>query len=216
MAGAVKFLLLELLPESDRATVLNQLKMQRFARGQIVYERDGPCMDVFFIFEGKIRVDSQDQTGEVAFFDYRYPGWFIGWFSAIAEQPQPVTATAAEDSLLGRMAGPEFMGMVLSRRELSRYMMRMMGERLISDARRISNLIVLDALRRVAADILERAAGGVTVIEVPDRVDWAARLGMTRQTLATQLTVLRRRGFIRIDGNKVYISDVVQIAELVG
>jgi CRP-like cAMP-binding protein len=158
----------------------------------------------------------QDQTGEVAFFDYRHPGWFIGWFSAIAEQPQPVTATAVENTLLGRMAGPEFAGMVLGRRELSAYMLRMMGERLISDARRISNLIVLDALRRLAADLIERAKDGGTVVEVPDRVDWRARLGVTRQTLATQLAILRRRSLISIDGNRIHILDANHLAELVG
>jgi CRP-like cAMP-binding protein len=172
-------------------------------------------MDAFFIFEGKIRVDAQDQNGEVAFFDYRYPGWFIGWFSAIAEQPQPVTATAMEESLLGRMAGPAFMAMVLAKRELSAYMLRMMGERLISDTRRISQLIVLDALRRVAAEIVGRARG-TAVIEVPDRVDLAARLGMTRETLAKQLSELRRRGLIRIAGNKIHVLDPQQLTDLVG
>jgi CRP-like cAMP-binding protein len=147
---------------------------------------------------------------------YRFPGGCIGWFSAITGQPQPVTATAAEKSLLGRIAGPEFMSMVLARRELSAYMLHMMAERLVSDTKRISNLIVLDALRRVAADILERAGGVGQVIEVPDRVDLASRLGMTRQTLGTQLTSLRRRGLIRIEGNKIYILDAKQLAELVG
>jgi CRP-like cAMP-binding protein len=215
MSGNVKFPLLELLPEEERLLILGRLKMQKYAAGEIVYERDGPCMDAFFIFEGKIRVDAQDQNGEVAFFDYRYPGWVIGWFSAIAEQPQPVTATAMEESLLGRMAGPAFMAMVLAKRELSAYMLRMMGERLISDTRRISQLIVLDALRRVAAEIVGRARG-TAVIEVPDRVDLAARLGMTRETLAKQLSELRRRGLIRIAGNKIHVLDPQQLTDLVG
>jgi len=120
-----------------------------------------------------------------------------------------------EESLLGRMAGPAFMAMVLAKRELSAYMLRMMGERLISDTRRISQLIVLDALRRVAAEIVGRARG-TAVIEVPDRVDLAARLGMTRETLAKQLSELRRRGLIRIAGNKIHVLDPQQLTDLVG
>jgi len=215
MTGAVKFPLLELLTEPDRLAVLGTLKMLKFEAGQVVYERDGPCMDAFFIFEGKIRIDMRDQNGEVAFFDYRYPGSFIGWFSAITDLPQPVTTSAMEKSLLGRMPGPAFMAMVLARRDLSAYMLRMMGERLISDTKRIGHLIVLDALRRVAAEILERARGAPVII-VPPRVDMAARLGMTRETLAKQLSELGRRGLIRVDGNKVDILDARQLAELVG
>ena len=216
MSGNVKFPLLELLPEDERLLILERLKMLKYGAGEIVYERDGPCMDVFFIFEGKIRVDMQDQRGEVAFFDYRHPGCFIGWFSAITEQPQPVTATAVEKSLLGRLAGPEFMAMVLANRDVSAFMLRFMASRLISETRRITNLIVLDAVRRVAAEILERARVAGPMIEVPERVDWAARLGMTRQTLAKQLSTLRRRGLIRIDGNKIHILDAKQLADLVG
>ena len=215
MFGDVKFPLLELLPESERLTVLGGLKMLKLEPGQAVYERGGPCTDVFFIFEGKIRIDMQDQHGEMAFFDYRYPGWFIGWFAAITELPQPVTSTAVEKCLLGRMPGPEFMGMVLARRELCAYMLRMMGERLISDTKRISYLIVLDAWRRLAAEILDRSRGA-PVATMPPRVDLAARLGMTRETLAKQVSELSRRGLIRVEGNKVHILDAKQLADLVG
>ena len=215
MTDSVTFSLLELLPAPDKARVLSGLKMQKYAAGEIVYERGGPCMDVFFIFEGKIRVDMQDQSGEVAFFDERPPGWFIGWFSAITNLPQPVTCTAVEKSLLGRMVGAEFMEMVLARRETSAFMLRLLGERVVEDAKRISNLIVLDALRRAAAEILERMSKGGAVVEVPDRVDLAARLGMTRETLAKQLSELRRRGLIRIDGNKIHVLDAAQLAEIV-
>lgn len=214
MQELVKFPLLELLPEAEKQTVLSGLKMQKFDVGETIHDRDERS-DVFFIFEGKIRIDMQDQHGEFAFFDYRYPGSFIGWFSALTDLPQPVTTTAMQKSLLGRMPGPAFMGMILARREVCAYMLRMMAERLISDTRRISNLIVLDALRRVAAEILERA-NGTPVAQVPARVDWAARLGMTRPTLAKQLSELRRRGCIRIDGNNIKILDAQQLANLVG
>jgi CRP/FNR family transcriptional regulator, dissimilatory nitrate respiration regulator len=211
----VKFPLLELLPEDERREVLSGLKREKYNAGQVVYERGGPCMDVFFIFEGKIRVDVQDQNGEVAFFDNRFPGWFIGWFSAITDMPQPVTATAMEKRLLGRMLAAEFMEMILARRELSALMLRLMGERLVSDAKRISHLIVIDALRRVAAEVIERATVVGAVVELPERVDLAARLGMTRQTLATQLSELQRRGLIRIAGNRIQVLDAQQLADLV-
>jgi len=137
----VKFPLLELLPEAEKQTVISGLKMQKFDVGETIHERDERS-DVYFIFEGKIRIDMQDQHGEFAFFDYRYPGSFIGWFSALTDMPQPVTTTAMQKSLLGRMPGPAFMGMILARREVCAYMLQMMAERLISDTRRISNLIV--------------------------------------------------------------------------
>jgi CRP-like cAMP-binding protein len=113
------------------------------------------------------------------------------------------------------MLAAEFMEMILARRELSALMLRLMGERLVSDAKRISHLIVIDALRRVAAEVIERATVVGAVVELPERVDLAARLGMTRQTLATQLSELQRRGLIRIAGNRIQVLDAQQLADLV-
>jgi CRP/FNR family cyclic AMP-dependent transcriptional regulator len=214
MSGNVKFPLLELLPEADRAAVMSGLKMLKFDAGQTIHER-GVNTDVFFIFEGKIRVDMQDQHGNVAFFDYRLPGMFIGWFSACSGLAQPLATTASEKCLLGRMPGAEFMGMICARPELSRYMHKFNCELLILYALRISNLIVRDPLRRVAAEIIDRAKSE-TIIEVPSRVDWASRLGMTRPTLSKRLSELRRRGLIRIEGDRIEILDARQLAELIG
>lgn len=216
MPGNVKFPLLELLPAADRTMVISRLKIQKFDAGQVIYERGVVCREVFFIFEGKIRSEAQDVDGDMAFFHARGPGEIIGIYSAITDEPQPVTTAAVQKSQLGRLPGPEFMAMVLTNRDLSAFMLRLLASRLIAETRRITYLIVLDALRRVAAEILERARLAGPVIEVPNRVDLAARLGMTRQTLATQLSTLRRRGLIRIEGNRVEILDAWQLAELVG
>lgn len=216
MLGHVKFPLLELLSEVDRAAVISRLKMQKFDAGQVIYERGVVCREVFFIFEGKIRAEAQDVHGDMAFFHARGPGEIIGIYSAVTDEPQPVTTAAVRKSQLGRLPGPEFMAMVLANRDLSAFMLRLLASRLISETRRITYLIVLDALRRVAAEILERARVAGPVIEVPERVDLAARLGMTRETLAKQLSELRRRGLIRIAGNKIHVLDAQQLADLVG
>jgi len=216
MQGNVKFPLLELLPEADRAAVMSRLKMQKFDAGQVVYERGVVCRDVFFIFEGKIRSEAQDLHGDIAFFNARGPGEIIGMYSAITDEPQPVTTAAVKKSSLGRLAGPEFMAMVLANRNISAFMLRLLASRLISEYKRITYLIVLDALRRVAAEILERSRVAGPVIEVPPRVDLAARLGMTRETLAKQLSELRRRELIRITGNKIHVLDTQKLADLVG
>jgi CRP-like cAMP-binding protein len=214
MSSNVKFPILELLPEADRVAVISRLKMLKYAGGEIVYERGGPCRDVFFIFDGRIRIDTHAAQGDMAFFHSRGPGEMVGFYSAITEAPQPVTATAMEQSRLGRMAGPEFTGMILSNRAQSAFMLRLLAGMLVSETKRIAHLITLDALQRAAAEILERAVGGIA--EIPPRVELASRLGMTRETLAKQLSELRRRGLIRIEDDKIEILDAKQLADLVG
>jgi CRP/FNR family cyclic AMP-dependent transcriptional regulator len=213
----VAFPLLELLPASEKSAVLQNIRTQEYAMGEVVYERAGPCTDVFFIHEGKIRIDAQDPDGEMVYFDSHGRGGMIGFYSAITGQPQPVTATAIVKSVLGRMSADDFTNLVVGNRELSAYMLKLVTGMLLSETRRITHLIVLSALQRVAAEILERVGSdGSLLIEVPARVELAARIGITRETLAKQLSELRKRGLIAIEQNKIQVLDAKELAELVG
>jgi CRP-like cAMP-binding protein len=139
----------------------------------------------------------------------------IGYYSAITGKPQAVTATAVRASRLGRLPASEFMELLLAHPEMAHYMLQLVTEMLVSETKRIAHLITLPALPRVAAELLERAEVMGAVVEVPERVELAARLGMTRPTLAKRLSELRRRGIIRIEGNKIHVLDAKQLAELV-
>jgi CRP/FNR family transcriptional regulator, cyclic AMP receptor protein len=214
-ADDVKFPLLELLPTPKKSAVLDQLRMQKYGRGEMVYERAGDCKDVFFICDGRVRIDTHDPHGEVAYYHARGPGEMIGYYSAITGKPQAVTATAVRASRLGRLPASEFMELLLAHPEMAHYMLQLVTEMLVSETKRIAHLITLPALPRVAAELLERAEVMGAVVEVPERVELAARLGMTRPTLAKRLSELRRRGIIRIEGNKIHVLDAKQLAELV-
>src|SRR5262245_8948318 len=122
--SAVKFPLFDLLPDAERQQQHQKLKMVRYGAGEVIYERGGECMDVFFIFEGLVKVDISAMCGNTAFFHYRRPGDCIGWYAAFTGKPQPVTAWCAEPSYAGRMGAADFVEMVLSRRELSAYMLK--------------------------------------------------------------------------------------------
>jgi CRP-like cAMP-binding protein len=93
--------------------------------------------------------------GNTAFFHYRRAGEMIGYYAAITGKPQAVTATAAEPSWLGRMPAADFMEMILSRRNLSTYMLRTVTGLLRSETNRLRHLILFDAHCRVAAELLE-------------------------------------------------------------
>jgi CRP-like cAMP-binding protein len=191
--------------------------MLRFGADQVVYERGSDCLDVFFIFEGLIRIDRCARRGDMAFFHYRRPGQIVGYYSAITGKAQGLTATAAEPALLGRMGASDFNEMILSRRPLSAYMLRMVTALLRSESNRISHLILLDACARVAAELLEHLEdkGGKTV-HIEDRAEFAARIGMSRETtLARHLSALQRRGLLAVQGHEIHILDAAQLAEIV-
>jgi CRP/FNR family transcriptional regulator, cyclic AMP receptor protein len=211
---AVTFPLYELLPEDERQRQICRLKMEKYHAGQIIHDRGGDCFDAFFIFEGRVRIDSSTAEGESVFFWYRRPGAMLGWWAAVGEKPQPVTATAADEVLLGRLKQAEFMDLVLSRRETSAWMLKFATQQLLGEVDRIRCLMIMGARRRVAAELVGYASdSGSDVVEAPERIDLASRLGMTRETLSRILSELQKEGLIKVDGKKIRILDMHHLIE---
>lgn len=211
----VKFALLELLPEPERTAELKKLKFRNYHAGQALYEQ-GDISDLYFIFSGKVRIGTDGADGETAFFRHRSAGDFIGFYSAFTGKGQPVTALAVEDTRIGLMAAAAFVEMVLSNRALSEYMLKRVSLMLVAETNRISDMILLEASRRVAAELVRRAAESGNIFEIPGRQELASRLGMKRETLARHLSDLQKRRIITIEIRKVEILDVEQLADLVG
>jgi len=211
---AVTFPLFELLPEDERQRKISKLKMEKYRSGSAIFERGGDCTDTFFVFEGRIRIDTSNADGDTAFFYHRHPGQMIGWWASVTGMPHPNTATAVGDVVLGRLAAAEFMELVLGRRELSAWMLKFATSTLRAESNRIRYLTIMDAARRVAAGLLEyRTESGNTVVEVPERDELASRLGMTRETLARNLSDLQKRGLIKVSGQKIQILQLNKLIE---
>jgi CRP/FNR family transcriptional regulator len=180
----------------------------------VVFERGGDCTDTFFVFEGRIRIDTSNADGDTAFFYYRHPGQMIGWWASVTGMRHPNTATAVGDVVLGRLAAQEFMELVLSRRELSAWMLKFATTTLRAESNRIRYLTIMDAPRRVAAGLLEYVTESKnSVVEVPERDELASRIGMTRETLARNLSDLQKRGLIKVQGQRITILQLDKLIE---
>ena len=216
MNSKVIFSLLEPLPEQERRRVLDQMQMQKLKDGQVIYECGEKCTDAFFIFEGKVKFCTFGPEGKMAFFWHRNPGGLFGFYSAITGLPQTITAIAVGKSVVGRMASAQFMDLVLGHRALSEYMLKLVTNMLRAESNRITYLVTMEAHLRVVSEILDYAAtSGNSVINPPGRVELAAWLGMTRETLARHLSELSKKGLIAIEKDKIRILDIQQLAEMI-
>jgi CRP/FNR family cyclic AMP-dependent transcriptional regulator len=213
----ITFPLLELLPDNEKARVLTKLVMQEYAAGEAIYQRGENCTDAFFVFEGKVKVCTFGTTGEMAYFWDKLPGDFFGYYSAITEKPQTVQTTAVENTILGRMSGRDFTDMIVSDKNLSRFMLKYITEILRSETSRVTDLLIMTAPQRVAATILESVTeSGSASVNIPARAELASRLGMTRETLARHLSHLSKKGVIEIKKDEIAILDLPKLSEIVG
>lgn len=217
MKEKIKFPLLELLAKNEKERVLESLVREEYSAGETIYERDEDCTDAFFVFEGRVKVCTIGPAGEMAYFWDKLPGDFFGYYSAITGKPQTVQTTAVENTVLGRMSGPDFMNMVVSDKNLSTYMLRYITEILRSETSRVTDLLIMHAPLRVAAALHECLnETGSASVSIPSRTELASRLGMTRETLARHLSDLAKQGIIEVKKDQIRIVEAQKLAEIVG
>lgn len=216
MNPTAPFPLLAALDDGERQGVITAMRRQKVSDGQVIYERGEDCTDAFFIFDGAVKFCTYGPTGDMAYFYHRRPGDIFGFHSAITGLQQTTTATASGDAVLGRMTSAAFMDLVLGHREVSKFMLVLVTNLLRAETGRVTQLITMDAPARVAAELLNHvASSGSNTVHPPARADMAARLGMTRETLARHLSDLSKKGIITLERDSIVIPDVQQLADLI-
>lgn len=202
------FALLSSLPTARQEAFIQALPRIRFDHDSVIFDRHDTTQDVYFILEGATKSVTYGPDGNMAYFKLRKAGDVFGYYSAISGEPRTARMIAVGQTVLGKMSGPDFMDMILSHRAMSAHMLQLVMALLRSETDRITTLITMDARERLAAELISLAAGDVAPsISLPSRNELAARLGMTRETLARHLSAFVQDGLIRLDKDRVQIID---------
>ncbi len=212
----VKFLFLSALPEGQERALMDSLPRVVYEDGGVIFERGDETTDIYFILEGATKSATYGPEGNLAYFKMRKEGDFFGYYSAVTGKPRTANMIAVGHTVLAKMSGKAFMELVLSHRALSEYMLKMVTELLRSETDRITNLITMDARGRLAAEIVSLCAaakGDGRIVEIPPRNEFAARLGMTRETLARNLSLFVQDGILELQQNHLHILDIERLSD---
>jgi CRP/FNR family transcriptional regulator len=177
-----------------------------FVDGHVIFERGDASDDVYFILSGAVKSLNTSADGKISYFRMRQAGDCFGYYSAISEKPRTATMLAVGETELARIKGEDFFALVLEHPEIGRPFMKLIVGLLRVETDRLTHLTTLATHRRVAAELLAQSrAQSSHTIPLPDRVEFASYMGMTRETLSRALSLLSRKKLIRLSGNMIVI-----------
>jgi len=190
------------LDPSEIAEVAAITTDARFDTGNFIYFAGKEGNKLYIIHQGKVKISRLGDNGKSQMIRVLGPGQFFGELSILGKTPLPDYAEAMEPCSMCMIEGSRLKLLMGKYPSIALKVMEELSLRLAKAESRIEDISLRPAERRLAAALLELAAGR-RYFELPTtKGDFASHLGMTQETLSRKLSLLQNQGLIRGRGQR--------------
>ena len=203
------------LTESEMRALAARVSKRHFKRGEQLFGEGDPCVGLFLVASGKIRIFKLSAAGREQVLAVEGPG------SSFAELPvfdggnYPAAASASEDAEVLFVSRKDFQNFCREHPEVALKVIAVVGSRLRRLVGIIEDLSFTTVRQRLIGLILRlaQASGsptkeGVRVELTMSHQDLAAELGTVRELVSRNLSRLQAEGFLDVDGRKIIVKDL--------
>jgi CRP/FNR family cyclic AMP-dependent transcriptional regulator len=209
------------LSDQDLKRLEKRCSWKKFAKQEVIIDRNADSREVYFIVSGKVRIVNYSLSGREVTFDDLNAGEYFGELAAIDSQPRSANVMALENTTVATLTNETFRELLLEHPEVMMHIMEHMAHVIRASTERIMDLSTLGANNRVHAELLRLSKpcmrdGNTAAIEpIPIHSDIASRVSTTRETVARVLGDLSRTELVERNGDKLIILDVDRLTDMV-
>jgi len=203
------------LSELEMRSLCRRVTRRRFRRGELLFSEGDPCLGLFLVASGKVRIFKISPAGREQVLALEGPG------SSFAELPvfdggtYPASASAVEDAELLFISRKDFQNFCREHPEVALKVIAVVGSRLRRLVGIIEELSFTTVRHRLIGLILRLAQtggrvskAGVSVELTKSHQDLAAELGTVRELISRNLSRLQAEGFLEIEGRRLTVTDL--------
>src|SRR5574337_1065381 len=203
------------LAENELAFLTQHAVPRRYAAGEIVFAEGEPCVGLYVVESGHIRIFKSSSGGREHVLSVDGPG------SSVAELPvfdggnYPASVAAIDDATLLFISKQDFQALCLTHPQVALKVLRVVGARLRRLVGIIEELSFTTVHHRLASFLLRqsrkegrRKNGGVEFTLPASNQELAAQIGTVRELVSRNLSRLHAEGIVRVEGRKIVIPDL--------
>lgn len=190
-----------------------------FAPGQLIYAMGDLGAGLYFVVDGKVKIGRCTPDGRENLLSVMAPPDMFGELSVLDPGPQPWNATAITDVRVVTVNRTQLQEWIDEYPAIGVQLLRVVARRLRHTTDNLADLAFIDAPARVAKQLLGlalrfgvRENGGMRVRHDLTQEELAQLIGATRETVNKALSDFSSRGWIRVDGKSVLISNSERLA----
>lgn len=210
LAGAE---LLTEAPPDIVATLDKNCRWLTFEENQIIVDRDDDSTDVFFIFEGKVKImDFLADDQEIALAELG-PGASFGELSAVDSSKRSARVTALEDTTLATITSSDFRNLLMEVPGIAIMLLKRFAGLIRTLNTRITALSTMTPHQRVYYELIRMSEpnpqgdGSWVIHYLPKHEEIASWSGTSREDVAMAIGHLAREGIVGRKHKSLIIKD---------
>ena len=196
-----------------------ELTEVEFPRGHVIFNEGEPGDRLYIILSGKVKLGRRSPDGRENLLSVMGPSDMFGEMSIFDPGPRTSSATTVTEVKVATMDREALKKWIKDRPEIAEQLLRVLARRLRRTNNNLADLIFTDVPGRVAKQLLQLAQrfgthenGALRVTHDLTQEEIAQLVGASRETVNKALADFAQRGWLRLEGKSVLISDSERLA----
>ncbi|WP_229956461.1 Crp/Fnr family transcriptional regulator [Parasphingorhabdus litoris] len=197
-----------LLPENVRSHLLEQGRVRRYEKGELILQRGDTAREFWFIESGIVQIGRYSVDGKLTLFALLGPGESFGEQGFLGDFPRMVDAIAGNDVKLIEIGEADLMTAIESDSEVARIMLKAMAN-MVQQAFDVINAgRNFSTTERVAQALLQLRVEENGDVAVPvTQQELSELVGVSRISLGKALEKLEADGIIKRRYGRIMVRD---------
>ena len=206
----------------DAAAVSLRASMDsvKIGKGGILFKEGDSGEHVYVIVEGKLKLGTSSGDGRENLLSILGPGEMFGELSLFDPGPRTSTATAVTDAKLFSLSHEKLIPWLKGNPDVSLHLLARLAQRLRRTNEAVGDLVFSDVPGRVAKALIDlgerfgkQTPEGLFVQHELTQEELAQLVGASRETVNKALADFAGRGWLRLDGRAVLITDLERLSK---
>ncbi|ANI91326.1 MAG TPA: Crp/Fnr family transcriptional regulator [Dietzia timorensis] len=197
----------------------DDLSPAEFSRGETIIREGEPGETLYIIIDGKVKLSRKSPDGRENLLSVLGPSDMFGELSIFDPGPRTSSAICVTDVKVESMNRTALRRWISERPEIADQLLRVLARRLRRTNNNLADLIFTDVPGRVAKALLQLAqrfgqkeGTAIRVTHDLTQEEIAQLVGASRETVNKALAEFAHRGWLRLEGKSVIISDPERLA----
>jgi CRP-like cAMP-binding protein len=188
--------------------------VKEFSKGETIYLPEDKADKIYFITSGRIKIGVYNNDKEIIK-SILEKGEVFGELAVIGQENRAEFALAMEKTHLCIVTLDELKMLLLKHNTFQKFMMTLIGKRIVSVEKRLESLVFKDSRTRIVEYLLElvntkgqRVGYELLVRKFNTHQEIANLTATSRQTVTTLLNDLRNKNILTFDRKRLLIRDI--------
>jgi CRP/FNR family transcriptional regulator, cyclic AMP receptor protein len=208
------------LDEAAAVSLRASMDTVKITKGSILFKEGDDGEHLYVIIDGKLKLGTSSGDGRENLLSILGPGEMFGELSLFDPGPRTSTATAVTDAKLLSLSHEKVIPWLKQNPEVSLQLLTRLSQRLRRTNEAVGDLVFSDVPGRVAKALIDLGdrfgkitAEGLLVNHDLTQEELAQLVGASRETVNKALADFAGRGWLKLDGRSVLITDVERLGK---